>query len=455
MIYRLLFGMAGFGILAWLLLIFAPAWRFTRRLAESAVFPAYLALIYVVGVAAVFRDMGPGIMADFGTADGVLKLLRTEAVGLVAWIHILAFDQVVAHLIYRDNMKYRFVPLPIQSVLLFVTLMLGPLGFLSYWIIRTVRARQLVAWGEADRGNEEQTVATKFYDVVTQRSLPRAIVSLWQRERVLVVLALIGFSFAAVSTVVALVHGDWVIGEAGRVKEAVRFDVALGIYLLTLAILVPLAGFTAAQHRYWTRWQIGITLYAFGIENIQAWRGVDPRFSRAMVDSILGGIFFVSALGILALFVAVVARFFRREALPDHPAMRNALRYGATASLVAFAIGVLMSATQGRFLANGGNLMALHAAGFHGLQAVPLVALFLGWSTRASSLSIAMTHVAGMAWLVFCAGLLLQALMGAPPLASTPWLTMSIAGTAVWLIAFGIALASYMAGKREPALTTA
>ena len=125
--YRILFNLAGLAIFGWVLLVFFPTWRVTRRIADSALFPAYIALLYVVGVFAVFREMGPGIMADFGTADGVLGLLQNEGLALVAWIHILAFDQVVAHLIYRDNMKHRFVPVVVQSVILVVTLMLGPL----------------------------------------------------------------------------------------------------------------------------------------------------------------------------------------------------------------------------------------------------------------------------------------------------------------------------------------
>ena len=149
--YRTLFSLAGYAIVGWLPLILAPGWRFSRRLAESAVFPIYLSVLYLVGISAVLMEMGPGIMSDFGNVDGVLALLKTESLGLVAWIHILAFDQVVGALIYRDNMQHRFVPLPVQSVILFLTLMFGPVGLLIYVIARMTQSRSgRKAWGAAD-----------------------------------------------------------------------------------------------------------------------------------------------------------------------------------------------------------------------------------------------------------------------------------------------------------------
>jgi hypothetical protein len=147
--YRTLFDLAGLAIIGWIPLIFVPLWRGTRRLAESALFPAYLAGLYVIGITSVLGEMGPGLMADFGSADGVLSLLQTEGLALVAWIHILAFDQVVGLLIYRDNMRYRFVPIWLQSLILVATLMLGPVGFLAYYVLRIPRRRaRATAWGE-------------------------------------------------------------------------------------------------------------------------------------------------------------------------------------------------------------------------------------------------------------------------------------------------------------------
>jgi ABA DEFICIENT 4-like len=137
--YILLFNLAGPAIVGWALMIFLPAWPVTRWIAARAVFPAYLAVLYVIGVVPLVIAAGPRIMLDFGSADGVLRLLANPGVALIAWIHILAFDQVAGLLIYRHNMRHRTVSLAAQSVILFLTLMFGPAGFLAYYLACAAR----------------------------------------------------------------------------------------------------------------------------------------------------------------------------------------------------------------------------------------------------------------------------------------------------------------------------
>jgi len=139
--YVLLFNLAGPAIAGWALMIFLPSWSVTRWIARSAAFPVYLAALYVIGVVPLVVAAGPGIIGDFGSAEGVVRLLGSADAALVVWIHILAFDQLVGVMIYRDNMQTRVVPLPVQSVVLFLTLMFGPAGFLVYYVIRVARKR--------------------------------------------------------------------------------------------------------------------------------------------------------------------------------------------------------------------------------------------------------------------------------------------------------------------------
>ena len=114
------------------------------------------AIIIVVGIVLMLMQNGMGVIGDFGSAEGVIRLLANPDIALVAWIHILAFDQVVAMVIYRDNMEHRYVPLPVQSVLLFATLMFGPVGFLGYYLLRAWsrgrRDRAGAGEGRAARG---------------------------------------------------------------------------------------------------------------------------------------------------------------------------------------------------------------------------------------------------------------------------------------------------------------
>ena len=63
--YFALFQLASLAIVGWILLIFLPSWSFSRRLAESAFFPIYLAVLYAFGVGALLMALGPGFIAIY------------------------------------------------------------------------------------------------------------------------------------------------------------------------------------------------------------------------------------------------------------------------------------------------------------------------------------------------------------------------------------------------------
>lgn len=139
-LYLTLFNIGGLVVLPWAVMILLPTWRGTRWLASTGIVPAFIAVLYVIGIVALIRQAGFGFIREFGTADGVAGLMAEPSIALVAWIHFLAFDQLVGIFIYRDNMHHRYVPIPVQSVILFLTFMLGPVGFLSYYLIRWARS---------------------------------------------------------------------------------------------------------------------------------------------------------------------------------------------------------------------------------------------------------------------------------------------------------------------------
>ena len=147
--------------------------------------------------------------------------------------------------------------------------------------------------------------------------------------------------------------------------------------------------------------------------------------------------------------MVLTSRFFRDNVLPDHPPLRTALRFGALAANFAFFVGILMSGIGGRLINDTGDLIAIHAAGFHGLQAVPLVALLLGWSRLPQSAAMLWVRVAGTGWLLFCFALLLQALMGLPAAAVGLAFGLGLAGAGAWLIALTYA---WWARRAEPSL---
>jgi hypothetical protein len=137
--YQLLFGFTGFAIISWALMIFLPKWKVTYTIAKWAVFPLALSVLYVIGLAYYVANHGLSFTGDFGSYEGVVRLLAVPEVAIIAWLHILAFDQLVGRMIYLENMERRSVHLIVQSICLYLTLMAGPLGYILYTVFKRKR----------------------------------------------------------------------------------------------------------------------------------------------------------------------------------------------------------------------------------------------------------------------------------------------------------------------------
>jgi hypothetical protein len=138
-IYEMLFTLSSIAMPFWFLMILLPTWRFTRFLANTTVFPLYLSVLYTIGLVMTFGNVGFGFISDFSSAEGVVRLLSDPDFALLGWLHLLCFDMAIAHFVYRENMEHRYVPLPIQSILLFFILMSGPFGWLCYVALSIIR----------------------------------------------------------------------------------------------------------------------------------------------------------------------------------------------------------------------------------------------------------------------------------------------------------------------------
>jgi len=108
-------------------------------------------------------------------------------------------------------------------------------------------------------------------------------------------MGVVGISLGIFCLAVMALRGGAPIPPEGDLQKPATFDIAVGIYLLTLALLLPSAGFSERGRKRWVAWNVGLFAYAFGIENIQIFRGLDPRFSRVAgpLDQILGLVFFI------------------------------------------------------------------------------------------------------------------------------------------------------------------
>jgi hypothetical protein len=278
----------------------------------------------------------------------------------------------------------------------------------------------------------------------------RQLLATYAQLRSITLLGILGLVLAFGCAVVAAVHGLMIAPE-GDLTKAISFDGAVGIYLLTIALFVPLARFTPSGLRKWTGWTVALMLYAFGLETIQILRGFDPRFTRAggTVDQVAGSLFLFVAIGVIVLFVILAAKLVRRKADGAEALVLLGIRYAAASTLIAFGAGVWMSAVQGRNFGAHGNILPLHALGFHALQGIPLVAWLLSRSGISNEMSRRWLHVAGTAWIAACVMVAVQTAIGQPVTEISPAIVSAAAAMLVWAVCFLQAARLWLAVPRQ------
>jgi hypothetical protein len=122
----------------WVLMIAFPNWRWTRRLLASPLVAVPPVIVY----AAVVLPRAAEILAVVvnPTLPDVSRLLGTPAGATAAWAHFLAFDLFVGRWAYLDS-RERNISAWIMAPVLFLILMLGPLGFVLYLGVRALTTR--------------------------------------------------------------------------------------------------------------------------------------------------------------------------------------------------------------------------------------------------------------------------------------------------------------------------
>ena len=125
----------------WLLLIFAPRWKWTTALVTTVLIPFGLGLAYIALLAANWP-----VLASAGTfqhLSDVAKLFANEYCLLAGWIHYLAFDLLVGTWEVRDAQR---VGLPHWLVVpcLLLTFVLGPAGLVGYFVLRWAMTKRVL-----------------------------------------------------------------------------------------------------------------------------------------------------------------------------------------------------------------------------------------------------------------------------------------------------------------------
>lgn len=119
----------------WLLMIALPHWRWTRRLMQSPLSVVAPAAIYALLVLPRLGEIWPAVANP--TLPGVAALLGSPAGATIGWVHFLAFDLFVGRWAYLDS-RERGISAWLMAPVLFLTLMLGPIGLLSYLGLRSI-----------------------------------------------------------------------------------------------------------------------------------------------------------------------------------------------------------------------------------------------------------------------------------------------------------------------------
>ncbi len=121
----------------WILMIFLPRWRVTRFLIDFKVIPVLLSVVYIIYIV---QSVLSGAQIDFGSLASVMKLFTEENAVLAGWVHYLAFDLLIGMWILDKNKALGMHQIIIAPCL-FLTFMFGPMGFLLFMTVTTIKTK--------------------------------------------------------------------------------------------------------------------------------------------------------------------------------------------------------------------------------------------------------------------------------------------------------------------------
>ncbi|GAA5315147.1 MAG: ABA4-like family protein [Candidatus Pelagadaptatus aseana] len=122
-------------LLGWVVLASLPLWPYG---VEMVIMTIVLLLCVVYTYLIFFArklDQGEPVRGSFWSLKGVMSLFKSPRVVLAGWVHYLAFDLMIGLFIAVDAARvdinhWHLIPT------LFLTLMFGPAGLLSYFILK-------------------------------------------------------------------------------------------------------------------------------------------------------------------------------------------------------------------------------------------------------------------------------------------------------------------------------
>jgi hypothetical protein len=119
----------------WALMILAPKWSWTRKIAESHLIVLPPVVIYVVLMIPVLPELLPLV-----TRPELAKLaefMSTDTGAALVWAHMIAWDLFVGRWMYLEGRRLDVHPLVMAPVLV-ITILLAPVGLPLFLIVRKV-----------------------------------------------------------------------------------------------------------------------------------------------------------------------------------------------------------------------------------------------------------------------------------------------------------------------------
>lgn len=130
----------------WLLMIFAPTWSVTTRIASSPLTVLPLLAVYTILAVQVFPELWTAVSSpDIDTFRELVAL--AEGAGAL-WAQVIAWDLLIGQWMFLQSRKLGLSPWLMGPLLVF-TILLSPFGLLVFLALRAVRRG-------ADRPREQQ-----------------------------------------------------------------------------------------------------------------------------------------------------------------------------------------------------------------------------------------------------------------------------------------------------------
>lgn len=145
-------------MISWALLAFVPRWKWTPSL--SLVVPLLVCVVYTSGmIRMMMENNAEKEDVDLFSYHGVVTAFKDPNIVFIGWIHYIAFDCIIGRMIVMDSVNLgaslTFHVLAMFPCL-FLTLMLGPIGFLLYAILRRIFLSPTLSIGEYSSQQKEK-----------------------------------------------------------------------------------------------------------------------------------------------------------------------------------------------------------------------------------------------------------------------------------------------------------